>query len=541
IPADTGNINIKLNEYRLNNARIVYEDATLPMKAEIIGLNHSGSGNFTLDVYDLVTKTSAEKLTVVYDGVKYLNKIKLDADVEMKIDMEKDLRIDLKNNLIAINDLQVALEGWVAMPGDNIDMNLVYKAQNTSFKSILSLVPGIYTESFADVKTDGSLAFDGGVKGTYNETQLPGFFVNLNVANATVQYPDVPKPITGINMDMKVNNEDGNLENTIIDIQALHADFGSNPIDAKVWVKGLENIQVKGHVNANLNLDEVMAMYPVEGTDLKGKFKLDATADGTYNEARGTFPKVNAVMDMTEGYVKNAEYPAELTKLNFHATLLNEDGSLEKSIFDIPNFSFLLDGEPIEGKAHVENFDNPHYQVNASGSLDLEKLMQIYPIDSMTLKGRMIVDQFATSGKYSDIEAENYTNLASSGTIEIQNLEYTDYYLPHPVTVESGKASFTPSRLEFTDAKGKLGSSDYQVSGYFSNYMAYALMDNQKLKGKMTLNSRKMDLNEWMEEEESTATSGANSEESELEVFPVPDNLDIELDANIGQVIYDDL
>ena len=96
IPADTGNINIKLNEYRLNNARIVYEDATLPMKAEIIGLNHSGSGNFTLDVYDLVTKTSAEKLTVLYDGVKYLNKIKLDADVEMKIDMEKGQGLEFR-------------------------------------------------------------------------------------------------------------------------------------------------------------------------------------------------------------------------------------------------------------------------------------------------------------------------------------------------------------------------------------------------------------------------------------------------------------
>jgi hypothetical protein len=542
-PVDSGNINIKLNEYRLNDARIIYDDATLPMRAEIIGLNHSGSGNFTLDIYDLVTTTTAERLTVVYDGINYLNKIKLDADVNMKIDMENDLRIDLQNNTIAMNDLEVGLEGWVAMPGDDINMDLVYAAKNTSFKSILSLVPGVYTESFGDIKADGNLVFDGGVKGTYNETRLPGFFVNLNVDNATIQYPDVPKPITGINMDMKVNNEDGDLENTVVDIQKLHADFGSNPIDAKMRVKGLENIEVNGYVKADLNLAEIMTIYPVEGTDLSGIFKLDATANGTYSETKGTFPKVKAVMDMSEGYVKNAEYPAELTQLNFHAELLNEDGSLEKSVFDVPNFSFNLDGEPIAGKAHVENFDNPNYQVSASGSLDLEKLMQVYPIDSMTLKGKMIVDQFSTRGRYSDIEAENYTALASSGTVKIQNLEYTDYYLPQAVTVESGQATFTPSRLEFSNAKGKLGSSDYEVSGYFSNYMAYALMDNQILKGNMKLDSKKMDLNEWMVEEASgtATTGGTTTEEEELEVFPVPDNLDIIFDANIGQVIYDNL
>ena len=539
---DTGNIYVKLNEYRLNDAKIVYDDATFPMRAEVYGLNHSGSGNFTLDVYDLVTKTTAEKLTVVYDGIKYLSEAKIDADVDMKIDMNRDFRIELMNNLITINELQVALEGWFDMPGDDINMDLTYKSPNTSFRNILSMVPGVYSESFKDIKTDGSLAFEGGVKGTYNATQMPGFSVNLNVRDAMMQYPDVPKPITDINMDMLVNNEDGNLDNTEIDIKALHADFGSNPIDAKVWVKGLDRMQVKGHVKADLNLAEVLAVYPVEGTDLKGKFKIDATADGVYDEARGKFPKVNALMEMQDGYVKNAEYPAELTKMNFNAKLVNEDGSLEKSIFYIPNFSFDLDGEPIAGNAHIENFDNPNYKVNATGSLDLEKLMQVYPIDSMTLKGKVIVDNFSTSGKYSDIEAENYTNLPTSGTVQIRDLVYTDYYLPQPVTIESGDASFTPSRLEFSNAKGKLGNSDYLVSGYFSNYMAYALLDNQKLTGQMDLKSRKMDLNEWMVEEEgsseSTTTSG---EESEMEVFPVPDNLDIALNADIGQVIYDNL
>ncbi|MEZ4772818.1 MAG: AsmA-like C-terminal region-containing protein [Bacteroidia bacterium] len=537
----TSNLVIKLQEYRLTNSTIIYDDATFPMRAEIIGLNHSGSGDFTLETYELNTLTQAEKLTVIYDGIEYLHQAKADAKADMKIvSTATEFKIDLLDNLFTVNELPVNLSGWVSMPADDIDMDLSFKSPSTSFRSILSLVPGVYSESFKDLKTDGQLAFDGFVKGIYNDTKMPGFGLNLKVANAMMQYPDLPKPVNNINLDVSILNPDGDLEKTSVDLRSMHADFGSNPIDAKAQISGLERMKIKGNLAADLNLDELTSIFPVEGTVLRGKFKIDANADGVYDEAKGTFPTVDAVMDMTEGYIKNAEYPAELTELNFHGSLKDPDGSMTSGVLDVPEFRFKLDGEQITGKAHIVNFDDPNYLVEAAGKLDLEKLMQIYPIDSMTLTGKLIVDQFSTKGKYSDIEAENYTNLATSGTVQVQNLVYTDYYLPKAVTVETGTATFTPARMEISGARGKLGSSDYAVDGYFSNYMAYALMDNQMLKGNMTLVSNRMDLNEWMEEEETTTTT-TGTEESELEVIPVPDNLDIVFDADMKEVIYDDL
>lgn len=534
----TSDLKINLREYSLSGATIIYDDATLPMHADIRNLDHSGSGDLTLEIYELATKTSAEKLTVVYDGVNYMNGVKINADADLKVtSTAEDFRIDLMNNLFTINELPVELEGWVSMPAEDIDMDLSFRSPSTTFRSILSLVPGVYSESFNDIKTDGTLAFDGFVKGTYNDTQMPGFGLNLKVDNAFMQYPDLPKPVKGIKVDMSVNNPDGDLEKTLVDLRAFHADFGSNPIDAVARISGMERMSVKGNLKADLNLDELTQIFPVDGTTLKGKLKIDADADGTYNEAAGTFPKVKAVMDMTEGYARNAEYPAELTNLNFHAEMNDPDGSMTNAVFDVPNFSFQLDGEPVQGKAHVENFDDPNYLVEATGKLDLEKLMQIYPIDSMTLKGTLVVNQFSTRGKYSDIENENYANLPTSGSVEVQNLVYTDYYLPEPVTVTSGSATFTPERMEIHQASGKLGSSDYKVDGYFTNYIGYALMDNQKLKGSMNLYSSRMDIDEWMVEE--VGTGGGSTEEEEYEVIPVPDNLDIVFAADMKEVIYD--
>ena len=48
---------------------------------------------------------------------------------------------------------------------------------------------------------------------------------------------------------------------------------------------------------------------------------------------------------------------------------------------------------------------------------------------------------------------------------------------------------------------GYLGKSDVQMNGTISNYMGYMFAENQPLRGTMTLNSNKFDVNEWMVDE----------------------------------------
>lgn len=540
----SGSFKIGLQEYRLSNAYIRYEDATLPMDLILAGMNHEGSGDFTADVYELRTQTTIQALTAIYDGIAYLNRSALDADATVKVDMSKDMRIDFMDNEFTLNALTLGLNGYFAMPGDDMDMDLSYAAKQTTFKSLLSLVPGVYTADFQDLETDGTIQFDGHVRGIYNDDRIPGFGLNAQVSNAMMHYPDLPESITGIQMDLTVNNPDGDLEKTHVLLKQFHADLGNNPVDASADIRGMERMQVKGNLDASLNLGELTQMFPVEGTEIKGLFSVKAAADGIYDERAGTFPTVEGLMDMKDGYIKNAEYPAELSDLHFRGELKDVDGQLTSAVLDVPDFHLLLDGEPLDGKLHVQNFEDPSYSLQAKGKLDLEKLMQIYPIDSMTLKGTLIVEDFSTAGTYSDIEAERYTELPTSGTVQIQNLVYSDYELAAPVTVDQGTAVFTPERIDIRGAKGKMGKSDYQLNGYFNNYMAYALIDNQMLQGDMQLVSNTLDLNEWMEEEESSANSGTSpstEETSPYEAIPVPANLDVGFQAQINKVIYEDL
>ncbi len=70
------------------------------------------------------------------------------------------------------------------LENDAYGIDVDFKAQESSFKSFLSLIPAFYTnkvKDFKSLKTAGTMALEGAVKGTYSENSLPGFNALLQV------------------------------------------------------------------------------------------------------------------------------------------------------------------------------------------------------------------------------------------------------------------------------------------------------------------------------------------------------------------------
>lgn len=84
-----------------------------------------------------------------------------------------------------------------------------------------------------------------------------------------------------------------------------------------------------------------------------------------------------------------------------------------------------------------------------------------------------------------------------NGKIALQNVLFKNADFPAGISVPSGEVTITPARLNLKDLKVKINSSDFALVGYLANYLPYVFKD-QTLKGNFTLNSNKIDLNEFM-------------------------------------------
>ncbi|MFN7490046.1 MAG: AsmA family protein, partial [Chryseotalea sp.] len=250
-----------IDSWEITDGEVTYNDATLPYTLTLKGLNHTGSGNFNQDVFDLKTYTKADTVTTSFDGMEFLTNKQVEIDAIIQIS-EGYSKYTFKENKAKVNDFAMAFDGWFKMNENDFGMDISFSSPDNSFKSLLSLVPGMYSSSFSNIETKGDLAFNGFVKGTFSDTQMPAYQVNLLVKDAMFKYPDLPTAVNNINVDMLVDNKDGVIENTLINIKKFHMDFGSNPFDATLLVENLRNYPIDANVAAKLNLGELTKMFP---------------------------------------------------------------------------------------------------------------------------------------------------------------------------------------------------------------------------------------------------------------------------------------
>jgi hypothetical protein len=525
---------LAVKDWQIQNGYVVYNDNSMPMFARIAGLNHRGSGDFTQDIFDMSTSTTVDALSVEFDSVMYMSNNRLAADMNLNMNMPES-KYTFKDNTIRINNFAFGFDGWLAMPDtNNINMDLTYQARETQFKNIFSLVPGVFTEDFDDIQTDGTLAFDGFAKGTYNEATMPAFGLNLKVDNGMFKYPKLPNAVSNIVLDMNVANQKGILDSTVVNIKKFHMDMGKNPVDARALVKGLTNYDIDANVVARLNLGELTSAFPLEGTTLRGLFSLNLDAKGVYSDSLKLLPAIKANMSLIDGYAKTADFPSAIENINFNASVTNETGQMKDARIQMPNFSMTMDGEPFEAVAYVENLDDYIYDVKLKGIIDLAKMTKIYPLEDMTVTGRVAAD-IQTKGRMSDVEAERYDRLPTSGTMKVTDLTYVSPDMPQGVRITNADMNFNPRNIQLASYEGFLGKSPVSMTGSISNYIGYMFKEGQIIKGNLNFNSPRFDVNEWMTEDTAATT------EEPTGVFEVPKDVDFVLASNITEVLYDNM
>ena len=278
---------LALKNLDIVNGYIVYDDASLVFKGVFDNINYNLKGDFTQDIFLMENSMSIEKLTVVYDGMTYLSKVKTLAKADFDMDM-LNWKFTFKENEFSLNDLSFELDGFFAMPGTDYDMDLKFQAKQSEFKSFLSLVPGAYTKDFANVKASGKLAFDGFIKGLYSEKQnlMPGYGLNFNIENGSFQYPSLPKSVTSIFIDCKIDDASGVVDKTIIDLKKFHVDFGGNPVDAGLVVSTpVSDANLVGWIKCKLDLATLKDFIPLEKDEqLNGKINADVKIKGRMSQ-----------------------------------------------------------------------------------------------------------------------------------------------------------------------------------------------------------------------------------------------------------------
>ncbi|MFY8020309.1 MAG: AsmA-like C-terminal region-containing protein [Bacteroidia bacterium] len=335
---------IKLKKLELKNAHIIYDDQDGKIFSELSGMDYVLEGDFTEKLFVLKNKLSIQELTAGMDGISYLSKVKATADADIDANMN-EFSFVFKDNTCTLNALEIGFNGMFQMKEDDMIMDIKYGVKKNELKQFLSLVPAIYSGSFADLQSKGNLSLSGFVKGIFNDKQMPAFGLNIGIQDGWFKYPALPAPVENMQMDLAISNPDGEPDHTLIQLNKMHIEIEKDPFDARLVVKTpISDPDLDAALKGRLNLGNVLKIVPLEGmklagiidADMEAKGKLSAIEKQAFNEfyAGGSiransvhvetkdlpapFDMSNAGLEFSPSIVKLSAFDATLGKSDFH-------------------------------------------------------------------------------------------------------------------------------------------------------------------------------------------------------------------------------
>lgn len=285
-------------------------------------------------------------------------------------------------------------------------------------------------------------------------------------------------------------------------------------------------------------LSLIPAIYAANFKDMEatGKFAMNGVAKGTYNDK--SLPAFNVNLSIENGKVKYPSLPSAINNIQVKSQITNPDGVIDHTVVNVPAFHLEFGQVPVDGRLLLKNpTTDPYVDMALKGKLDLKQLTAIFPMKDMTLSGILDADVQA-AGRKSSIDKRQYEAFKASGQILANNFNYAGKNVPMPVSVSTAKMVFSPKNITLSNLSAKVGKSDFAANGSVNNYLSYFFKKNQALQGNFNMSSNLIDVNELMGPKSTTEESGKKTD-SKLSAFEVPGNIDFNLAAKAGRVLYD--
>ncbi|MRI02393.1 AsmA family protein [Kriegella sp. EG-1] len=361
---------LAMDEYSIQNSKIVYDDRSTDMNLMITELNHSGTGDLSLATSELDTKTSA-LVSFGMDSTYYLKNHKLALEALIGIDLEK-MKFSFLQNEALINQLPIVFDGFIQLNDTNQEVDINFKTPSSEFKNFLAVIPEEYSKSLDNIKTTGDFTVAGEFKGIVDETHIPKFNIKLNSNNASFKYPDLPKSVRNIFIDVAVNNTTGITEDTYVDINKLSFMIDEDKFNMVSKLRDLMgNMKVDAKIDGKMNLANISKAYPVPA-DLNLKGLLDADISANFDMASVESNNYENTKIAGNFGLKDFEYNSEemanpvkieSTNLTFNPNKvsLNElQGSTGKSDFNasgtIDNLlGYMFNDEKVKGDFNLKS------------------------------------------------------------------------------------------------------------------------------------------------------------------------------------------
>ncbi len=426
---------IKLQKLSVDNLSVVYDDRQGGVFADLSRLEADCSGDFGSDRTVVDLKMETPSLTCRTGGIPLLNKVSLEADMDVDADLAGG-KFTLRENMLRLNAIQLNLDGWLAQTKQGMDMDLRLNTNEVGFKELLSLIPAIYAKDFQDLKTDGKVTLNAFARGSMEgNTKVPQFEVNLDVKDAMFRYPSLPAGVEKINISALVRNAGGPLDATEISVAPFDFVLAGNPFSLNATVKTpVSDPDFHLTARGKLDLGKVKEVYPLDDMQLNGLVQVDLELGGRLSmvekeqfeqmQAKGSL-RLNqmklVLKDMPPVDIQQSVFTFSPRYLQLSETTVNigkNDLTLDSRFENY--LGYALKGSTLKGTLNVSS---NHLNLNDFMSADTTAAVAEVPADTAAMGVIRVPENidFQMQAAFRELLFDKMTLTDGKGTLLVRN------------------------------------------------------------------------------------------------------------------------
>ena len=502
--ADKKANSINLESIKVTNGSLMYKDETSPMEFSFTKGNFEISGALKGANSTLKIDGEADSINFQYNGSNYISQLKAKFSGGLKSDFDQ-MSFTLLQNELLVNQLPLTISGTFILGEKADNYDLIFKSPASSLKDLLGLVPAQYQAKLKNVESSGAIAFDGFVKGAYQESTIPSFGLDLKVSDGRLKYPKLPKTLDKIDLIASLSKPQGSMDLMKIDLKKFNISVADNTISGFLnIVTPVSNPELEGTIIGKMNLGALKQALPMDSIDVSGNIEGYVKFKGQYSSIeKGEYEKFK-----TEGKISLADFafsnnllPQKLeistAKIDVNPkaiTLTNLSGKLGESDFtangNLTNYwTYILRNGILNGAITL----NSNY-------LNLNQLIPNYNPKDTILTGKPfeVPEKFNISmqAKVSKILYDKISILNTSGEIKIQErrLQLNNLKMNLLTGTFSVSGAYSTPKEALPNFDFKLGITNfdlptaYQSSGTIRHFLPIANQSTGTFNTGMSLN-----------------------------------------------------
>ena len=290
----------------------------------------------------------------------------------------------------------------------------------------------------------------------------------------------------------------------------------------------------------NANLNKFISLFPKEYRDFFEDYKLSGDIDiasnlkGNYKD--NSFPSLDISLEMKNGAIEEKSKRIALKSIKLKSRFTAKNVADKKSYTIVLNKLFAkFDGKPFYASGKISDLSYPVIELKSNGQISLSKISDFWKIENIKeLSGDVNYD-FNFNGRIkniSKIEAKDFINSKSSGTLDISNAKLQTNSMNYVANIKKINALFSNTDLDIKNFNVEYGLSNFSGNATLKEFLPYLFSKGKDLRVSADIHSGNFDIVDLL-----SSTSTKSNSKKDI-AFSLPKNISASVNFAADRILY---